>query len=398
MKKVSLLLFIGLVSLTLALSAHSPVPAEAAVSTLIHEEAAVAEIRTALDRRSISQRTYVPSVPDIDPRREAVMGLSGIETASLLDRIYPGWKKDLPSCPCRVADINDSTFVRSSWFARRYQFNIEDFHPGAIYDYRQTATTLKTYSSPVKPNAVPIRPGQQCTYDNNGYLINHGIGAGTPDAFGPEGTSAGELLHTSWDIKPFKEIVGASASEAVNNTRGLNIYHRTWTPDLGKNNRGETCPINPRPVEEGTTTIIQTQGDLDSRDEQLSNTILNQPSQVSPEVITQFTLRPGAYHSGGYINIYEYNGQFCFAGFSRNGSQTASISEDSEQPNTYLFDVDSDSSLRIFQVDANTLHYGGAEYERYSDAQLFNQLSSEAQICLTSVEPYYEFKEPTGRQ
>ena len=119
---------------------------------------------------------------------------------------------------------------------------------------------------------------------------------------------------------------------------------------------------------------------------------------TSSRSATTSTLRPGAYYRGGYVSIYEHNGQFCYSGFSRNGTLTASITEDPEQPNTYLFDGAEDSRARIFQVDANTLSYGGGEYEKINDAQPFNQLGDAMQTCLTSAEPYYESEEHTGRQ
>jgi hypothetical protein len=184
--------------------------------------------------------------PPLDPRVEAVKRLTARELADLVNRDYPGWLISLPSCPCRREDINPSNFVESSWWARRYR-NYIDYHPGADHDYRQTEATLGEYRSPTNPNAVPIRPGQQCTYDRGGKLITRGPGAGTPDLFGPEGTENYSYLHTFWDVNPFHEIVGDSESQIRDNSIGLREYHRTWTPNPGRSQTGEPCPINPSP-------------------------------------------------------------------------------------------------------------------------------------------------------
>ena len=111
------------------------------------------------------------------------------------------------------------------------------------------------------------------------------------------------------------------------------------------------------------------------------------------------SLRAGSYYrGGGYVSIYEHSGQFCYSGFSRNGTLVASISEDPNQPDTYLFDVSGGRRVNIFQVDADTLSYGNSEYEWINDTLPFDQLGTDMQACLTSVEPYYESEEHTGRQ
>jgi len=110
------------------------------------------------------------------------------------------------------------------------------------------------------------------------------------------------------------------------------------------------------------------------------------------------SLRAGAYYrGGGYVSIYEHNGQFCYSGFSRNGTLVASISEDPTRSGTYLFDTPIDNNPRIFQVNDTTLSYGGGEYEIINDTLPFSQLGLEMQTCLTSEEPYYEFEERTDR-
>ncbi|MEO0768396.1 MAG: hypothetical protein AAFY72_03030 [Cyanobacteria bacterium J06649_4] len=250
MKRTHLLLLLGLVTFVLVTAMYLLNP-KTASSKIEFRQGDIPQTHTGATQGFIAQYPYPVPSPPIDERIEAVRGLSATEIASLINRDYPGWKDSLPSCPCRVANIDDATFVRSSWIAQRYQRNIIDYHPGAFYDYRQTSETLREYSSPKNSDAVAIRPGQQCTYDEEGNLINHGPGAGTPDIFGPEGTSVGSFVHDSWDVSPFQELVGDSTSNIINNSRGLRRYHQTWTPSLGQGSRGESCPINPRPIQEG---------------------------------------------------------------------------------------------------------------------------------------------------
>jgi hypothetical protein len=78
------------------------------------------DVALALDCNSYILAKTGECIPE-KPRLKAVEGLTAREIADLINRNYPGWLNTLPSCPCKVEDINASEFVRSSWLARRYQ-------------------------------------------------------------------------------------------------------------------------------------------------------------------------------------------------------------------------------------------------------------------------------------
>lgn len=141
------------------------------------------------------------------------------EKAKQLNEDFPGWKESLPACPCTDAEAQRSSEFTDSWFLLSW------FHPGAKTSYR--SRNPKDYPSPVRSGLKPLRPGQQCTYDAKQRLITQGPGAGTPDAYGSEGTDAFSFLHTDWDVKTFKAM-------------DLDEYLKTWTP-----NNANQCPINP---------------------------------------------------------------------------------------------------------------------------------------------------------
>ena len=253
-------MLIGLLSCTLIITNHFFNPALAIRNVQNTETLDVEQVSKVLgqaiyreEERLLSQFPYpIPEEPPLDARLEAVRGLTANEIANLINRDYSGWQDSLPNCPCVESDISQpgSGFVESSWWARRYR-NIVDYHPGGDADYRQTEATIREFTSPSNPNAVPIRPGQQCIYDSNGLLINHGPGAGTPDIFGPEGTGVGWGFHTNWDVEPFEAMVGDSTSEIRSNTQGLREYHQTWKPNVGRSSSGELCPMNPEPPRAG---------------------------------------------------------------------------------------------------------------------------------------------------
>lgn len=48
-----------------------------------------------------------------------------------------------------------------------------------------------------------------------------------------------------------------------------------------------------------------------------------------------------------------------------------------------------DIEAKLFQVDANTLFFGGAEYERIQDVGSFEDVRSDVQTCLSSQEPFF---------
>ncbi|TRU13594.1 MAG: hypothetical protein EWV60_03855 [Microcystis sp. Msp_OC_L_20101000_S702] len=110
-------------------------------------------------------------------------------------------------------------------------------HPGAKGFYRSVAP--EEYRPEGRNDLYPLRPGQQCTYDENGRLITHGPAAGTPDAYGSNATDSyfftsigkGKIsgLHRTWDVDTYKKL-------------GWREYHKIWKP-----NNGNSCLFNPSP-------------------------------------------------------------------------------------------------------------------------------------------------------
>jgi len=186
--------------------------------------------------------------------KEAIRCSTEEEIVNLINQDYPNWKNSLPDCPCKKSEIDQLTsdFVEADWDAYAFKYLWTDYHPGAKYDYRQTESTLEEHRLLTNPDIV-IRPGQQCTYDSDGMLITHGLGAGTPDIFSPAGggkTGIGAVIidtHVAWDVEPFDKMVGDPETEILNK-ESLREYHRTWTPNPGKDKKtGKACPINPEP-------------------------------------------------------------------------------------------------------------------------------------------------------
>jgi hypothetical protein len=152
--------------------------------------------------------------------------LEAREIARRLRDVYPGWNEDLDPCPLTSDDADESDlFEEDDWITRQFVLR---YHPGASTTYRSKAEAVEAYPSknPELPGAVPLYPGQQCTYDEGGNLITGGTAAGTPDAYSPAVTDIGDYLHTIWDINPAKVM-------------SLQEYHQTWTP-----NNGNSAPIN----------------------------------------------------------------------------------------------------------------------------------------------------------
>jgi hypothetical protein len=99
------------------------------------------------------------------------------------------WLEGLPACPCclTIEDDTPQNPDESIWFnpgpVSQY------YHPGATYDIRS------------RPDSF-LGSGQQCCYDENGGLITHGEGAGTPDIVAPSNI-IGVYQHYLWDVLPF---------------------------------------------------------------------------------------------------------------------------------------------------------------------------------------------------
>lgn len=199
----------------------------------------------------IEVQSQLPA-PEIDPALEYIENQEPKEIGLTVLINYPDWLSILPDCACTKSEIDRNPKFTRSWLVDRYRRNFGiDYHPGAVYDYRQSASSLREYRSSTEPNAPPIKPGQQCAYDNDGNLINNGPGAGTPDVFAPEGTELFAYRHQRWDVEPFHAFVGDESSEIRENILGLKNYHLIWAPNPGNDGYGNPCPMNPSPPQTG---------------------------------------------------------------------------------------------------------------------------------------------------
>ncbi|NCR39814.1 MAG: hypothetical protein GPJ21_08030 [Microcystis aeruginosa W13-11] len=164
------------------------------------------------------------------------------EVVRRLQENYPGWQDKLFACPCTEDEIiqqrkiNAKSYPLTPSNAAERQLEMS-YHPGAKGFYRSAAS--EEYRPEGRKDLYPLRPGQQCTYDENGRLITHGPAAGTPDAYGSNATDSyfftsigkGKVsgLHTTWDVDTYKKL-------------GWREYHKIWKP-----NNGNSCLFNPSP-------------------------------------------------------------------------------------------------------------------------------------------------------
>ncbi|MDB9397857.1 hypothetical protein [Microcystis aeruginosa] len=166
------------------------------------------------------------------------------EVVRRLQEDYPGWQDKLFACPCTEDEIIQQRIINAKSYplapAGLGELAVEEFennHPGAKGFYRSVAP--EEYRPEGRKDLYPLRPGQQCTYDENGRLITHGPAAGTPDAYGSNATDSyfftsigkGKVsgLHTTWDVDTYKKL-------------GWREYHKIWKP-----NNGNSCLFNPSP-------------------------------------------------------------------------------------------------------------------------------------------------------
>ncbi|WP_375328512.1 hypothetical protein [Microcystis sp. BLCC-F210] len=164
------------------------------------------------------------------------------EVVRRLQEDYPGWQDKLFACPCTEDEIiqqrkiNAKSYPLTPSNAAERQLEMS-YHPGAKGFYRSAAPD--EYRPEGRNDLYPLRPGQQCTYDENGRLITHGPAAGTPDAYGSNATDSyfftsigkGKIsgLHRTWDVDTYKKL-------------GWREYHKIWKP-----NNGNSCLFNPSP-------------------------------------------------------------------------------------------------------------------------------------------------------
>ena len=125
------------------------------------------------------------------------------EIARQLQVNYAGWENSIDACPCFLRDMKGLARKEDPRFKEATYYGTDDYHPGAVVEYRSTAIAVDPYPSPTDPGAPVLMPGQQCTYDARGNLVTEGPGAGTPDAYSPsvtwplQGSDVGRVFF--WD-------------------------------------------------------------------------------------------------------------------------------------------------------------------------------------------------------
>lgn len=166
------------------------------------------------------------------------------EVVRRLQEDYPGWQDKLFACPCTEDEIIQQRIINAKSYpltpaglGELAHEEVVGNHPGAKGFYRSVAP--EEYRPEGRNDLYPLRPGQQCTYDENGRLITHGPAAGTPDAYGSNATDSyfftsigkGKIsgLHRTWDVDTYKKL-------------GWREYHKIWKP-----NNGNSCLFNPSP-------------------------------------------------------------------------------------------------------------------------------------------------------
>ncbi len=138
--------------------------------------------------------------------------------ADHLKENYPGWKDELPDCPCTQEEIDEQSDI-----FERSDYGLETHHSGAASGYRSSEPV--EIKSTVNPELTPLEAGQQCTFDTQENLITHGVAAGTPDAYSP--SEIGNILdHYQTDVFTSQYL---SSEE----------YLKEWTP-----NNNNDCPEN----------------------------------------------------------------------------------------------------------------------------------------------------------
>jgi hypothetical protein len=98
-------------------------------------------------------------------------------------------------------------------------------------------------------------------------------------------------------------------------------------------------------------------------------------------------LRTGIYYQQGskYIIIFGSNGNYCYSGRSRNGSNMASLNRDSRNLNSYKIYGWGDAF--VMQVNRNTLLFSNSEYI-YDGNFNKDNLSFDEKACLKSRGSY----------
>lgn len=134
------------------------------------------------------------------------------------------WYAALPPCPCTYADVQNNRRTNcpdGEWLDCGTAS--QAYHYGAKYEVRWVPDQSE-------------KPGQQCTYDQNGRLITAGIAAGTPDKDSPDICGWGDIFtgqgfpdydHYTDDVVPWSTIPCIQ-------------YLQGWPP-----NNARACAANP---------------------------------------------------------------------------------------------------------------------------------------------------------
>lgn len=141
-----------------------------------------------------------------------------------IDESLTKWYEELPDCPCNWNQVslgsneNDKTGRKGVWKDDTHDY-LQRYHPGAWRSIRWVPTTGGS--------------GQQCTYDEDGRLINKGLGAGTPDY-----VSTG-FYHFLEDVIAFEGLFGYTEIYPFN-TYPCELYFRLHPPNQGAY-KGDPC-------------------------------------------------------------------------------------------------------------------------------------------------------------
>ncbi len=108
---------------------------------------------------------------------------------------------------------------------------------------------------------------------------------------------------------------------------------------------------------------------------------------VSKNKQSGIQLRTGIYYqqASKYIKIFGSQGNYCYNGQSRHGSNLASLNRDSKNPNSYRIYGWGETS--VMQLSKNTLFFGNSEYIYDNNFDKSN-LSSDEKACLKSKGSY----------
>jgi RHS repeat-associated protein len=165
------------------------------------------------------------------------------------------WLAKLPDCPCCIRKGDNWIRARCNLdgilgltFSDPRDISGSQWHPEAHWEIRSRRTNK-------------FGAAQQCTFDENGNLINRGSSAGTPDR-SPSYTfpylyAAVDYLavsgHYGHDVHPYNLALELDGGEP-----GINVDHylEVRPPNRGSSATQAKCPINPE-VELKTTTFPQ---------------------------------------------------------------------------------------------------------------------------------------------